>query len=318
MISRWHRQSRILDIPDDHPWWVSHAQMPTVVRVTESLWRVFLAARDDRNRSNLVMVEVDPSRNMEVLGISRDRVLHHGGAGAFDRDGVGVTCAVNADGHGLWVGGGMNLRDHDRYQITSVWMTSPDGGATFDRVEAPPILEPGPANPHGAGIAQVLRIADRWHMWFTSMRAWRDTPDGQAEPTYDIRHATSPDLREWKQDDQPTISLRTPQEAGIVRPWVMPDADGFEMWYSVRGPFDPDNPASRAYRLGYATSPDARVWTRRDDQMRFDNPPVQGDWDYDMQCYPTLIEDKGQRYLFYCGNDFGRFGFGYATEVRAT
>ena len=314
MNSRWHRSARILEVPKQHPWWKSHAQLPTVLRINDRLWRICLSGRDVQNRANVVIVDVDPTRDMAVRSVSEDRPLPYGGPGAIDRDGVGVTCVLAHAGRQMWIGGSMNVRDHDRYRISSFWLTSPDDGRSFERVAAPPFLVAGPDNPLGAGMAQVLWIEERWHMWFTSMRPWRSTDGGPPEPTYDIRHAVSDDLHDWVQDPEPAIALDRPREAGIVRPWVVRGPSGFEMWYSVRGPASSD-PNSRNYRIGYATSADAQNWERHDERFVFENPPEPGDWDSDMQCYPTIVEDGGRRYLFYSGNGFGRDGFGYAVSV---
>jgi hypothetical protein len=35
-------------------------------------------------------------------------------------------------------------------------------------------------------------------------------------------------------------------------------------------------------------------------------------WDSEMFCYPIVIEYKGQNYMFYNGNNYGRDGFKYA------
>ena len=39
---------------------------------------------------------------------------------------------------------------------------------------------------------------------------------------------------------------------------------------------------------------------------------VEGDWDSDMLCYPHAFEYRGNVYLLYNGNEFGRHGFGLA------
>ncbi len=291
--------------------------MPTVTKVNGAHWRICLAGRDVQNRSNIIVADVDPTQGMKVLSVSQDLPLAFGGPGALDRDGVGVSCAIDHEGAQLWVGGGMNVRDHPHYRISTFWLSSPDGGRSFQKLARPPILVAGDDNPLGGGIADILRIGGRWHMWFTSMRNWRSTNGGPSEPTYDIRHAVSDDLQHWTQDTAPAIALARPREAGIVRPCVLSTADGFEMWYSVRGPEHRTDPASRAYRIGYATSSDAAAWTRRDTGFSFENPPEHGDWDSDMQCYPHVVQEDGQRYLFYCGNGFGRSGIGYAVEVAA-
>ena len=37
-----------------------------------------------------------------------------------------------------------------------------------------------------------------------------------------------------------------------------------------------------------------------------------GEWDADMQRYPSLLAHDGRLYLLYNGNEFGRYGFGAA------
>jgi hypothetical protein len=73
------------------------------------------------------------------------------------------------------------------------------------------------------------------------------------------------------------------------------------MWYCYRGDY---------YRIGYAESDDGRHWTRLDEQAGIQ--VSESGWDAEAICYPSVFEAKGQRYMLYNGNRYGRSGFGIA------
>jgi hypothetical protein len=73
------------------------------------------------------------------------------------------------------------------------------------------------------------------------------------------------------------------------------------MWYAYRGD---------AYRIGYADSPDGVSWSRRDDEVGIVTSP--GEWDGESIEYPCVFDHDGQRYLLYCGDGYGKTGFGIA------
>ena len=77
------------------------------------------------------------------------------------------------------------------------------------------------------------------------------------------------------------------------------------MWYSYRG-----QPGIPTYRIGYAESDDGINWTRNDDQVGIDVSNT--GWDSEMIEYPHIAKINGKQIMFYCGNHFGKGGFGYA------
>jgi hypothetical protein len=96
-----------------------------------------------------------------------------------------------------------------------------------------------------------------------------------------------------------------PGEFAVSKPQVLYGPNGFVMWYSYRGRGD-----ITTYRIGYASSEDGNIWTRRDDEVGID-VSAQG-WDSDMICYAHVFENLGARYMLYTGNGYGRTGFGIA------
>jgi hypothetical protein len=79
----------------------------------------------------------------------------------------------------------------------------------------------------------------------------------------------------------------------------------YKMWYSYRG---------GKYRIGYAESTDGKIFTRMDEAVGIG--VSEDDWDSDMVCYPCVFDLRGVRYMIYCGNEYGKTGFGLAVLVE--
>jgi hypothetical protein len=86
------------------------------------------------------------------------------------------------------------------------------------------------------------------------------------------------------------------------------------MFFCYRQQFGFRTTRDAAYRIGYASSEDLKLWTRDDASVGID-VSSEG-WDSDMQCYPSVFEWEGSVYLLYNGNEFGRLGFGVAVLER--
>ena len=84
----------------------------------------------------------------------------------------------------------------------------------------------------------------------------------------------------------------------------------YHMYFSYRHGVGFRN-AAKGYRIGYACSTDGHSWERDDASGGLD-VSSEG-WDSEMVCYPHVLNIDGGLHIFYCGNSFGRDGFGYAT-----
>ncbi|AXS41418.1 hypothetical protein [Breoghania sp. L-A4] len=312
--SLWERQGRVLIPPGDHAWWSGKAQVPTVMIVNERRWRMFFAARSTSNRGHTVSVDIDPEAGMQIIDEHFEPVAPFGEPGAFDCDGLGVTCILNDRDRTLAYYTGLKLAQDGTYRFSVGALEGTGDG--FRRVRDEPVLASGPFDPYSVATPHVRLIGGTYHMWYSSTRFWRLDVEPHPEPCYNIKHAVSGDGLHWTASETPAIDFAGDHEGGITRPWVSIGRSGHEMWYCTRGRYDPHKPRQRAYRIGYATSGDGLVWTRRDDAHTFVNPPQPGDWDAEMQCYASVVETPDQSYMFYCGNGYGQTGIGYATRVR--
>ena len=67
---------------------------------------------------------------------------------------------------------------------------------------------------------------------------------------------------------------------------------------------------NRGYKIGYAWSDDMFNWTRDDEQAGIG---LSDDgWDSQSIAYPHILQLDGETYMFYIGNEVGKYGFGIA------
>lgn len=106
--------------------------------------------------------------------------------------------------------------------------------------------------------------------------------------------------------------LSVPYRLGIAqafsRPTVLIDEDRFQMWFSYRGGL------GQKYRIGYAISETGEDWNLKLEDAGIDVSA--SGWDSEMIEYPFVFAHKGERYMLYNGNGYGRTGFGLAVLER--
>ncbi|MDU8909785.1 hypothetical protein [Aestuariicoccus sp. MJ-SS9] len=313
--SLWTLKGRI-DIPlRDARGHALKFQFPTVHRLAPDRWRLYLAARGEENVGRMVFADLDPTRAMRVLDCGEVIDSSGAGQGDYDADGIGPSCVFQTDAGLTMAATGLRLR-MPAYDAGIGFLRSDDDGRSWRRCpEIAPFYGP---SPHLFAVgADIQRIGGRYHMWFAQGAGWREDVKPYPEPTYQIGHATSDDGTAWVADPAPAIAFASPEETGITRPCVRLAAEGYEMWYCTRRKYDPKRPELRRYRIGYATSSDLVHWRRQDAAHRFAPPPAPGDFDGQMQCYPTVAATPGRTVMFYCGDGYGRGGVGYAERVTA-
>src|SRR5207245_6594232 len=132
-------------------------------------------------------------------------------------------------------------------------------GLGFRRTSAAPLMDRTGAEPFLRANPTVLIEDGRYRAWYVSATGWT-TVGEQQYPRYVIRHAESPDGRQWTDGGPVCIGHDSPDEFGISRPWVVRDADRYRMWYSVRA-------RSAPYRIGFAESHDGVTWARKDNEV---------------------------------------------------
>jgi len=305
----WHREGLLVAVKRDHPWWVSHAQMPTVLPLSDRLWRVYFAARDRSNRSRILAVDLDPGGGMRIVAEHFEPLLDLGPPGAFDHMGVGPSAALMVDGQVHLYYTGIIVRQDVRTQ-SAIGLAVSDDGLKFRRAFRGPVYSTGPFDPFFSAACTVLRGPDGYRMWYTGGTDWR-TVDGQLDHFYEIRTTRSADGLTWDPRSETAVGLKTPADAGFVRPWITETAHGQRLWFSCRG-VSYRGPGEGAYHMVSVLADARQSFMGALERVLFDNPPIVVDFDSWMQAYACIVSYRDDWIMFYNGDDFGRAGFGWA------
>jgi hypothetical protein len=281
----------------------SHAQNPMPEPLGGGIYKVYFATRDSRNRSRGGFFVFDMARPFEVLEVSDRPLIDLGPLGAFDDSGVMPSGLVDRDGARYLYYTGWSRTVDVPFAFHIGLVMSRDGGKTYARPSLAPVLGRNPHDPYITGAPFVLLEGGGFTMWYISGTKWVQEGEG-AKPKhfYTVKRAESDDGFAWRTNPHLCLEYEA-QEYAIARPVIRRLADRYEMWFTFRGGAD-------TYRLGLATSPDGREWTRDPDTIGIDISPE--GWDSEMVCYGHPFEHRGQLYVLYNGNAYGATGVGLA------
>jgi hypothetical protein len=257
------------------------------------------------NRSHAAYVDVDFADLRGNPTVPEAPALEPGPLGCFDDHGVYPTSVV-ADGERvlLFYAGFSPGRVEPLFYASIGVAESHDGGRTFERIKAAPVLARNDADPCLVTAPCVIRDGGRWRMWYVSGYRWDTGPAGPRS-WYRIAHAESADGISWRPDGVVCIDHGHPGERNISRPCVRREGDIYRAWYAFAGDYP--------YRLGYAESKDGYIWDRADDAVILTGEAQ--DWERRSCAYPWVTDfGDGRRAMLYCGDDLGRRGFGLALE----
>ena len=283
-----------------HPKLLSHAANPLPVLIDGDVYRIFFSGRDADNRSSVGAVDVDVVKRKVILEHSQP-FFENGLEGSFFADGVSIGNCYEVDGkrYMLFMGwqtqqGGHWRGDVGRLVVKLDLTLELDGDIPFmasDEVDPISLSYPWVLENKGGGFS----------MWYGSTTTW---DAGNGEMVHAINFASSADGHHWIRE-----GLAVPYVLGIAqafsRPTVTRDAQGeYDMWFSYRGG------TGEKYRIGHAVSKDGKAWKLALNKVGID---VSADgWDSEMIEYPFVFDHKGQRYMLYNGNGYGKTGFGLA------
>ncbi|MDY0965570.1 hypothetical protein [Massilia sp. CFBP9026] len=317
---KWHKIGKIFD-PSQHALpngCESFAQSPQAL-VCDDYVRIYFStrARDASGKFLSHVAYVDMDRGLErILRVADHAVLPLGELGAFDEHGI---FPINPVRHGdqVWAyTTGWNRRVSVSVDTAIGLAVSTDGGRTFAREGAGPVLAQSLHEPCLVGDGFVQVIKGVFHMWYIFGTGWkRYAPDAAPDRTYKIGHATSGDGVHWtKEEARQIVADRLGPDESQALPTVTEIDGRHHMFFCYRQSSDFRTNAGRGYRIGHAWSDDLHNWTRDDDQIPLAIEP--GAWDGDMQCYPHVFKVDDRICLLYNGNEFGRHGFGLALLER--
>ena len=299
---KWVKRGLVFEPAAQHEWVTTHAMLPTADLLEGDVYRIYFSGRDPLNRSHIGYVDVDITEPSRILDLSVRPVLGLGELGAFDDNGVSPTWVVNHGGIKHLYYFGWNKGSSVRAAEVSGLAISDDGGATFRRYSRAPIIDRTDREPFQILVISCILIENGvWKMWYDSADEWQ-SPE---LPRYNIKYAESSDGIHWVRDGVVSVDYRSADESRVSRASVIHEDGVYRMWHCYA--ID-----SGGYRMGYAESADGIQFERMSDSVTIDVSDA--GWDSEMVCYPNVFVHKGQKIMLYCGNGYGRSGFGCAVQ----
>lgn len=299
------------DRPD---WMVSFAQAPNVV-VFDDCVRVYFCCRPapDENQqyvSYCAFIDLDRNDLFKVVNMSDRPVLALGELGCFDEFGTYPVSVIKDGPDMVAIFGGWSRCESVPFNISLGMARSTNGGVSFEKYGAGPILSHSPDEPYVVTSPKLRRYGDKWYLTYTAGRRWILGEDGRAEIIYKLRMATSTDGINWEKENRDIVENRLGEDEAQACPDIFHANDKYHMFFCYRQGLDFRVNPARSYRIGYAWSTDLLHWTRDDALAGMDVSDL--GWDSEMVAYPNVFELDGHVYMLYAGNGNGRTGFGLA------
>jgi len=293
----WERKGLIFCPDNEKSWCISHASNPHVIYLGGDIYRVFFSCRNRENRSIITSIDIDIVSRC-ITDKTLEPLIVPGSPGLFDDCGCFIGDVLRVKGNLYLYYQGWNLAllaPQNNYIGLAV---STDTGKSFEKHSLVPVIDRTEQNPFSLNAPAVLYKNGRFRMWYGSNISWGAKGNSL---NIVIRTADSIDGIQWNTSDAVCIGPKDESEYSFAVSTVIFEAGLYKMFYSYRG---------TQYQIGYAESQDGLIWTRLDGQIQFTSPPE--DWESDMVEYPAVFRHKGQSYMLYCGNGYGKTGFGLA------
>lgn len=298
---KWHKLGLIFCPQNNYDWMMSHAALPFAECIEDDLFRIYFTSRDKVNRSFVGYVEINIQKPHRIINLSPNPILSPGNLGTFDDSGAMLSWITEYEQYKYLYYIGWNLGVTVPFRNSIGLAISSKNNLNFTKYSEGPILDRNINEPHFCASPCVIKKeAERWRMWYLSCVKW-ELVNGKPQHWYNIKYAESIDGINWIRSGLVCIDFKSKHEYAISRPCVVKDGEFYKMWYSYRG---------HSYRIGYAESKDGINWNRLDQQVGID--VSDSGWDSEMIEYPYVFEHKGQMYMLYNGNGYGKTGFGLA------
>jgi hypothetical protein len=312
---KWEKLGQIFDFKTS-PFagrYVSHAQSPQALVLDDRI-RIYFSTRTNDapgqflSHAQYADYDLDLTR---VLAHSEHEVVALGKLGCFDEHGIFPLSPVRVGPKVYGYTNGISRRVSVAVETGIGLVVSSDEGQTFQRLGDGPLMSATTHEPFLVGDPFVRSFAGTFHMYYLFGKKWSEATDQHApERVYKIGHATSDDGLTWHKTGRPVIADKIDENECQALPTVIQLGERYHMYFCYRHMAGFRTEKGKGYRLGYAYSDDLVTWTRDDDNGGLELSSE--GWDSEMMCYPNIFECKGDVYLLYNGNNFGRDGFGIA------
>ncbi len=307
---KWNKKGMIFSPDRYSEWMYSHAQCPFTYDFGDYI-RIYFSTREayieGMSKAYGGWVDVDRKDMKKILNIADQPVLELGQIGEFDEFGSMPNSIVKVGDEFYLYFCGWTRAVSTPY-CWEIGLAKGTDGKTFNKVGKGPIIGPTMEEPYLHACPQVYILDGVWHMFYLSGQRWIQGNE-KMESQYLIVHATSGDGIKWNRNPNPIIESKVEYESQTSAAIIKMN-NKFHMFFCYRYGLDFRKSDGRGYTLGYAYSEDLMNWKRDDSQVGISLS--EDGWDSKMIAYPHIAQIDGKYYMFYCGNDFGKDGFGYA------
>lgn len=310
----WKKKGRVF-IPQDFTnidWLKNFAQAPSVL-IFDDFIRVYFSCRplpDENNQYVSYSAYVDLKRDnlFEILEISKNPIFNLGNRGTFDEFGTYPTSVIRDNNKILAYYGGWTRCESVPFNVAIGSAISYDDGKTFRKLGEGPILSYSLNEPFVLSGPKIRKYNDNYYLFYIAGTKWISN-NGNPEPVYKIKLAISKDGIEWVKENKNLIKDKIDINEAQASPDVIFRNGKYHMFFCYRHGLN-FRGKEFGYRIGYAVSEDLINWERRDELVGIDVSDE--GWDSEMISYPHVFELDNKIYMFYLGNQVGKFGFGLA------
>lgn len=311
---KWKKLGRIFNPQDmkDIPWLNEFAQAPSVL-IFDNYIRVYFSCRplpDDNGQyvSNTAYIDLNRTNLFEIINIAKEPILKLGDLGTFDEFGIYPTSVIRDGNEMIAYYGGWTRCESVPFNVAVGRAVSYDNGETFTKSGQGPILSYSINEPFIISGPKIRRYDNCWHLWYIAGKKWIEN-NNRPEPVYRIRMASSADGIHWEKKDRDLIKTKLEEDECQASPDVFFHNNKYHMFFCYRYSLNYRGKEG-GYRIGYASSDDMETWIRDDTKAGIDIS--EEGWDAEMISYPHVFELDGKVFMFYLGNQVGKYGFGLA------
>jgi hypothetical protein len=304
-MMNWRKLGLVFSVDKSSSWMFNYAAVPTAINLSNDIYRVFFSTRDKTNKSNGFFLDIDLNEPNKILKITRNPILFPGDLGSFDDSGVQICSALRIKDKEFLYYTGWSLANTIPFK-TFLGLAIYSENGVLKKYSRAPIMSWTDKEPFSVGYAFVIYYNNEFKMWYESNLNWFiDEKTDQPRPEFVIKYAVSNNGIEWQRGDK--ICLRDEIDGRIMsRPSVLIEEGIYKMWYSYK--------KNGLYKIGYAESLNGIDWARKDDEVGIGVSPT--GWDSEQIEYPFVFDHKGERYMLYNGNGYGKSGFGLARMIK--
>jgi predicted GH43/DUF377 family glycosyl hydrolase len=311
---KWKKLGRVFNPQDvtDRSWLKEFAQAPATL-VFNDFVRVYFSCRplpDENGQYVSYSAFVDLNRHnlFEIINVAKSPILKLGELGTFDEFGTYPVSVIRNGDTILAYYGGWTRCESIPFTVSIGAAISHDNGETFTKLGKGPILSCNVDDPFVLSGPKVRKFNDNWYLWYVAGTKWLEN-NGKPEAVYKIRMASSRDGLNWTRNGKDILESKLEEDECQASPDVFFYNNKYHMFFCYKYSLNFRN-RERGYRIGYAFSDDMINWVRDDSQAGID--VSEEGWDSEMLAYPHIFELDNNLYMFYLGNQVGRYGFGLA------